>query len=209
MKFYDCAPAPTPRRVRVFLAEKKLSLPTVQVDLANGEQLGEPFRQLNPFGTVPVLELDDGATITEVLAICQYLEDVHPEPPLLGRAALERARVLMWNLRIEQHGLAAVAESFRNFSRGLANRALTGTLDFEQIPALVTRGRKRVEHFMGELDTHFQDSEYVVGDYYSIADISAMVAIDFAGRIKLPIPEEAAALRRWHASVSLRPSAGA
>ena len=152
MKFYDCSTAPSPRRVRIFIAEKGLAIPTVQVDLRNGEHLTESFRILNPWCTVPVLELDDGTAISEAVAVCRYLEDAHPEPPLMGVDARDRAMVAMWEHRFEIDGFLAVTEAFRNQARGLAGRALTGPGSVEQIPELVTRGRARVERFFAALD---------------------------------------------------------
>ena len=209
MKFYDCKPAPSPRRVRIFLAEKGEQIPVEEVDLRGGGQLDDEFRERNPDCTVPALELDDGTVISESFAICQYLESVFPEPPLLGRDAAERARATMWNARIEFQGLSAIAEAFRNHAAGFRNRALTGPDDYEQIPALVPRGRQRTEAFMRRMNEHFAGNEYVLGDYFSIADITAMVAIDFSAWIKLPVPAELTALRRWHDSVGARPSARA
>ena len=180
MKFYDCKTAPSPRRVRIFIAEKGVEVPTVQVDLAGGEQLGAAFKKINQDCTVPVLELDDGTHLTEVFAICHYLEENFPEPALLGGSATERALVVMWNTKIESNGLAALAETFRNRAKGMQGRALTGPDDYEQIPELVDRGRRRFELFMGKLDRQLQGTEYIVGDIFTLADISALVACDFA-----------------------------
>ncbi|MBT8089172.1 MAG: glutathione S-transferase [Gammaproteobacteria bacterium] len=209
MKFYDCRTAPSPRRVRVFLAEKGIDLETVQVDLGSGEQFSDAFRKINPDCVVPVLELDSGRCISEVLAICSYLEEVHPEPALLGNTAEERAVVLMWNAKVEQQGLLAMAEAFRNSSKALTNNALPGPDSYVQIPELAERGRTRVAKFMRNLDRHLADSQYVAGDFFSVADISAMVTIDFAAWIKIPVPDDAPNLARWYAQVSKRPSATA
>lgn len=209
MKFYDCQTAPSPRRVRVFVLEKGIEVETVEVDLANGEQLGVEFRKINPDCTVPVLELDDGTRLTEVFAICQYLEDLYPEPVLMGENASNRALITMWNAKIEQQGLWALAESLRNRVKGMKGRALTGPHDFEQIPELAVRGRQRFEVFMARMDRHLRDSEYVVGEVFTIADISLFVSIDFAARLKISIQEEMAGLGRWYDLVSVRPSAGA
>src|SRR6056297_3910811 len=205
MKFYDCQSAPSPRRVRIFLAEKGVELASVQVDLGAGEHLGETFRSLNPDCTVPVLELDDGTALTESFAICQYLESVYPDPPLMGRDDRERALVTQWNAKVESQGLAAVAEAFRNRSRGFTGRALTGPEGFGQIPELVERGRRRAELFLARLDAELAEREFVAGDVFTVADITALVTVDFAGRIKLPLPEGADNLRRWHEAVSARP----
>lgn len=209
MKFYDCATAPSPRRVRIFAAEKGIQLDTVQIDLGCGEQLGEDFRAINPDCVVPALQLDDGTCVTEVFAICQYLEDLHPEPALLGSSAIERAKITMWNAKIEQQGLWAMAEAFRNAAKGLQGRAIPGPDDYEQIPALAERGRARAARFLQRLDEHLAGHEFVAGDSYSIADISAMVVVDFADWIKIQPADDALDLRRWHGAVSSRPSAKA
>ena len=209
MKLFDCAPAPSPRRVRIFIAEKGVEIPVEQVDLTAGEQFAEAFRARNPWCTVPVLETDDGTSISEVNAICEYLEEKFPEPPLIGHTAEQRAATRMWNARVEQQGLAAVAESFRNKAKGFRNRAVTGALDVEQIPELVPRGRRRMEHFFTELEARLAQSRYIAGDAYSMADITGLVAVEFAGWIKLPLPADATALQRWYKEVAGRPSASA
>lgn len=209
MKFYDCQPAPSPRRVRIFLAEKAIELPVVQVDLGAGEHRGEAYRAINPDCTVPALQLDDGTVLTESFAICQYLESVYPDPPLMGRDGRERALVTMWNAKVEAEGLAALAEAFRNRSKGFVDRALTGIENFAQIPELVPRGRRRAELFLEKLERVLTEHEYLVGDAYTVADITALVAVDFAKWIKLEIPETAGNLRRWYETVSARPSAKA
>jgi glutathione S-transferase len=209
MKFFDCRTAPSPRRVRIFLAEKGVDLETVEIDLASGEQFSEEFRAVNPDCVVPALELDDGTCLSEVIAICQYLEDEYPEPPLLGRSPLERARISMWNVKVEQQGLLAVADAFRNKVSGLKGKAVTGPEGYEQIPELAERGRKRVLQFFRRLDGQLADNRYVAGDAFSVADISAMVAVDFARWSKIDVPENAANLRRWYAEVAGRPSAKA
>ena len=209
MKFYDCTTAPSPRRVRIFAAEKGMELETVQVDLANGEQFGAEFRQINPDCVVPVLELDDGTRLTEVVAICQCLEGLQAEPALFGTTLTERALVTMWNIKMEQQGFLAAQEAFRNAAKGLRQHAITGPTPFTQIPELAERGRERIQLFFSRLDCQLADNAFVAGDNYSIADISAMVIVDFVGWIKIRIPEEATHLARWYASVSNRPSAAA
>ena len=209
MKLYDYAPAPNPRRVRIFLAEKGIAVPTMQVDLRANEQFSEAFRAVNPDCTVPVLELEDGMRIADVLAICVYFEASQPEPPLMGVGGLERANVTLWQRCAEREGFLSVAESFRNSTPGFKGRALPGADDYEQIPALVERGRARVAKFFAVLDASLADREFVAGDCYSIADITALVAVDFAGWIKLRVPEECRHLRRWYDAVSSRPSAKA
>lgn len=193
----------------MFLAEKGLEIETVQVDLGSGEQFSDAFRRLNPECVVPVLELDDGVSLSEVVAICQYLESLHPEPPLMGQTDLERAQVLMWNAKVEQLGLWAMADAFRNAAKGLAGHAVPGAESFEQIPELAERGRRRVVQFFKRLDDQLADHRYVAGDSFSIADIAALVVVDFAAWIKLAVPDDVANLKRWYAEVSARPSAAA
>lgn len=209
MKFYDCHTAPSPRRVRIFIAEKGLDIPTVQVDLRKGEHLTETFRVLNPWCTVPVLELDDGTAISEAVAVCRYLEEAHPEPPLMGVDARDRAVVAMWEHRFEIDGFLAVTEAFRNQARGLAGRALTGPDGAEQIPELAQRGRRRVERFFAVLDEQLAHHPFVAGERYTIADITAQVAVDFAGWIKMSLPPECRHATDWYRRVSQRPSAAA
>ncbi len=209
MIFYDCKTAPSPRRVRIFAAEKGIELDTVQVDLANGEQFSSEFRKINPDCMVPVLVLEDDTRLTEVIAICQYLEELQPEPTLFGHTATERAMATMWNMKIEQQGYLATAEAFRNSTKGLTKHALPGPDSFEQIPALAQRGRERVQLFFEKLDNRLADNAHIAGEDFSIADISALVVVDFAAWIKIRIPDDTANLRRWYASVSVRPSASA
>lgn len=207
MKFYDCRTAPSPRRVRIFIAEKGIDIETVQVDLGSGEQFSNAFRALNPDCVVPVLQLDDGSCLSEVAAICQYLEALYPDPPLLGASAEERARVTMWNGKIEQQGLLSMADAFRNSAKGLKGRAVTGSRSYEQIPELAERGRQRVQQFFGRLDTQLADSPFVAGANFSMADITALVLVDFAAWIKIAVPDETKNLARWYGDVSARPGA--
>lgn len=209
MKFYDCKTAPSPRRVRIFLAEKGIELETVQVDLGSGEQFSAAFRKINPDCVVPVLELDNGHYLSEVVAICHYLEELYPEPTLFGRTPEERATVLMWNAKVEQLGLWAVADAFRNSVKALTNNAVPGPDNYLQIPELAERGRKRVGQFFKRLDGQLADNDHVAGDLYSVADIAALAAVDFASWIKIKMPEDAANLARWYEQVSRRPSASA
>lgn len=207
MKFYDCRTAPSPRRVRIFIAEKGIDIETVQVDLGSGEQFSDAFRELNPDCVVPVLQLDDGSCLSEVTAICQYLEERYPNPPLLGSTAEERARVTMWNAKIEQQGLLSMADAFRNTAKGLRGRAVTGSKSYEQIPELAERGRQRVEQFFGRLDAQLAGSPFVAGAGFSMADITALVLVDFAAWTKIAVPDEANNLARWYSDVSARPGA--
>jgi glutathione S-transferase len=209
MKLYDFAPAPNPRRVRIFLAEKGIALTTVQVNLRANEQFSPSFRAVNADCTVPVLELDDGARIADVLAICIYFETSQPEPPLMGDGAWDQANVAVWQRRVERDGFLAVVEAFRNSTPGFKGRALPGPDDYEQIPALAERGRARLGKFFAMMNECLADREFVAGQRYSIADITALVTVDFAGWIKLRIPDDCSHLRRWYDAVSARPSAKA
>jgi glutathione S-transferase len=209
MKLYDCAMAPNPRRVRIFLAEKGITLPTVQVDLRANEQFSPAFRAVNADCTVPVLELDDGKRIADVLAICIYFEALQPAPPLMGVGAQDRADVASWQRRVEREGFLAVVEAFRNSTPGFKGRALPGPDDYEQIPALAERGRARVGKFFRMMNASLADREFVAGKQYSVADITALVTVDFARWIKLRIPDDCNHLCRWYDAVSARPSAKA
>jgi glutathione S-transferase len=209
MKFYDCATAPSPQRVRIFLAEKGLAVPTVQVDLRHGEQFTPAFRAVNPDCTVPVLVLDDGTAIADAIGICVYFEAIKPKPALMGETPAEKAIVTSWQRIAERDGFYAVMEAFRNSTPGLKGRGLPGPGDFQQIPELAERGRARVQHFFREMDGRLADHEFVAGARYTVADISAQVTVGFAERARLPVPEECHHLRRWHVQVSARPSAKA
>lgn len=193
----------------MFLDEKGVNIPLVQVNLRDGEQLGDAFRSINPECTVPVLELDDGTRISEVFAICQYLESEYPEPPLMGRDAIERAMVSMWNTKIEQNGIAAVGEVLRNSAKGMRDRALPGPTNLKQIPELVERGTIRVKAFLERLDGQLDGKAFITGDEFTLADITAFITTDFAARLKIPIAESQENLRRWFESVSQRPSTAA
>ena len=203
---YDCATAPSPRRARILLAEKGIAHATVQVDLRHGEQLGEAFRRINPQCTVPALQTDEGAVLTDNAAITAYLEALHPEPALLGRTPLEKAEVASWNWRIEFEGFLAIAEALRNGSPAMANRALPGPKDYAQIPELAQRGLARAQDFFGALDARLQGREFIAGDRFSVADITAVVAVDFARVVKLKPGEQHPHLQRWRAAMALRPS---
>lgn len=203
---YDCATAPSPRRARIFLAEKGVPHDTVQVNLREREQLGEAFRAVNPLCTVPALRTPEGAVLTDNTGIAAYLEAAFPEPPLLGRTPLEKAEVASWNWRIEFDGLMAVAEALRNSSPAMVNRALPGPVDYPQIPELAQRGAARVQHFFTVLDTRLAGREFIATEGFSLADITAVVVVDFARAVKLRPGEEHPHLLRWRAAMALRPS---
>ncbi|KJK23218.1 glutathione S-transferase [Burkholderiaceae bacterium 16] len=210
IRLHHTASSPNSRRVRIFLAEKGLSIPLVPVDLSKGEQHSEPYRAINPRRVVPTLVLEDGTAIGEVPAICRYIEEIHPKSPLLGDTAKEKALVAMWDRRAELEGFAAVMEAIRNAAPGLKSRAIAGPHDYEQIPELAERSKLRVENFFADLDARLEQVPFVAGDRFSAADITAMVAVDFAATaVGFLLPEERASLRRWYDVVSKRPSASA
>jgi len=210
MKLFDYKRAPNPRRVRIFIAEKGLDIAIEQIDLGVGGQFAEDFRRRNPFMTVPVLELDDGRCIAESVAICRYLELLHPEPALFGRTPLEQAEVEMWSRRAELYGLAPAADVIRNALPFFADHALPGSAGgVPQLPALVERGEAALQRFFRAMDRRLAESEFLAGDRYTVADITAQVTVDFAGWRKITIPESCPDFRRWHRQVSARPSAGA
>lgn len=203
---YDCATAPSPRRARVLLAEKGVAHDTVQVDLKTGEQMGDAYRQINPHCTVPALRTGDGLLLTDNAAIAAWLEASFPEPPLLGTTPAEKAEVASWNWRIEFEGLQAIAEALRNGSPAMVNRALPGPVDYAQIPALAERGRARVQLFFANLNERLAGREFIATDRFSIADINAVVAVDFARVVKVKPGDEHPHLQRWRAAMGQRPS---
>lgn len=203
---YDCATAPSPRRARILLAEKGIAHETVPVDLCAGEQLGEAFRRLNPQCTVPVLVTDDGLTLTDNPSIAAWAEARFPDPPLFGTTPAEKAEVAIWQWRVEFDGLFAVAEAMRNSSPGMVGRALPGPVDYPQIPELAQRGLQRLQHFLQVLDARLADRPFVAGERFSIADITAVVAVDFARVVKVRPGEAHPHLLRWRAAMDERPS---
>jgi glutathione S-transferase len=210
MKLYQSDASPNSRRVRIFLAEKGISMPIVPVDLGAKEQFSDGYTAINPRRVVPTLVLEDGTAIGEVPAILRYIEEIHPEPPLLGVTAKTKAEVAMWERRAEMEGFASVMEAVRNAVPRLQNRAIAGPHDYEQIPALVDRSRKRVGNFYADFNARLAEVPFVAGDEFSVADITAIVTVDFATTAAaLPVPEPHAALKRWYDSVSTRASMAA
>ena len=203
---YDCATAPSPRRARILLAEKGVAHATVQIDLRTNEQLGDAYRRVNPQCTVPALRTDEGPLLTDNAAIAAWLEARFPDPALQGTTPAEKAEVASWNWRIEFDGLLAIAEALRNGSPAMANRALPGPVDYAQIPALAERGRARVQQFFEVLDAHLATREFIATDRFSIADITAVVAVDFARVVRIKPGAAHPHLQRWRAAMGLRPS---
>ena len=203
---YDCATAPSPRRARILLAEKGIAHETVQVDLVRGEQLGAAYREINPQCTVPALRTEEDGLLTDNAAIAAWLEARYPEPPLLGRTPAEKAEIASWNWRVEFEGLLAIAETLRNGSPAMADRALPGPVNYAQIPELAQRGLARVQHFFETLNERLAGREFIATDRFSIADITAVVAVDFARVVRVKPGEQHPELMRWRAAMAQRPS---
>ena len=206
--FYDFQRAPSPRRARIVLAEKGIACDVRQVDLGSGEQLSDAYRAINPACTVPALVLDDGTVLTDNAGIAAWAEAVQPDLPLLGTTAIDKAAVASWNSKIEGECFMAIAEVLRNTSKGMVDRALPGLNDFAQIPELAERGRARLLQFLDRFEAHMQGRDWVAADTFSLADISAGVALDFAGWVKVDVNESRPAIAAWRARLAQRPSFG-
>ena len=207
MLFYDCSTAPSPRRARMFLAEKGIGVETIEVSIAKGEQLAPDFLAVNPRATLPVLVTDAGTALTENIAIAAYLEEMFPDPPLMGRGAEEKAAVAMWNAIAEQQGGAPIAEALRNANPAMKGRAIPGTRNFDQIPELARRGQERVALFFELLEARLQENPFLATDHLTLADITTFVFVDFARVIRTTIPEGNTATRVWFDNIKSRPSA--
>jgi glutathione S-transferase len=210
LRLHDAVWAPNPRRVRMYLAEKCIEIERRMVDLANGENLREPFLSLNPRGTVPVLQLDGGECIADSVAICRYLEALYPDPPLFGRDPLEIARIEYWTRKVEAEAYAGVVYAFRNRNKHMTDRALSGHWPaVPQLPELVMRGQNMWGWFLETLDDHLTDREWIATEDYSFADLTALMTTDFAKATRLSNGELPPAVAAWHARASARPSASA
>jgi glutathione S-transferase len=203
---YDCATAPSPRRARILLAEKGVAFETVQVDLRSGEQLGDAYRKVNPQCTVPALRTDDGVLLTDNAAITAWLEARFPQPPLLGSTPQEKAEIASWNWRVEFEGLLAIAEALRNSAPAMVNRALPGPVDYAQIPELAQRGLSRVQQFFVTLNDRLAGRDFIATDRFSIVDITAVVALDFARVVKVKPGDQHPHLVRWRTALAQRPA---
>ena len=203
MKLIETAPAPNPRRVRIFLAEKGIDIPTEQIDLAALDQKKPEFQELNPMRRVPVLVFDDGSVLCESVAICRYFEETQPEPPLMGRDARDRANVEMWQRRMELEFLFPVMHTFRHTHPHMAK------LEVPQVSEWAEANRPRVLRMLEFLDGELADRPYIAGEDFTIADITAMVAADFMKPAKIERPESLTNLARWYGEVKARPSASA
>jgi glutathione S-transferase len=203
MKLYDGGRAPNPRRVKVFLAEKGLTVPMEQVDLGKMAHRSAAYTAINPLQRVPALELDDGTILTESIAICRYFEALHPEPRLFGQGAKDEAMVEMWQRRVEFHLLVPISQVFRHAHPAMKE------MEVPQVPAWAESNKPRVTEFLEILDHELKERRFVAGDRYTVADITGLVCIDFMKPAKLAVPESLSNLKRWHAEVSARPSAKA
>ena len=203
MKLYDGGRAPNPRRVRVFLAEKGISVPIESIDIGKLQQKSEAYAAINPLQRVPSLVLDDGTVITESVAICRYFEALQPEPALFGRNGREAALIEMWNRRLELHLLLPVSHVFRHLHPAMKE------MEVPQVPQWGEVNKPRIEEFLGILDRELAGRAFAAGDAYSIADITGMIAVDFLKPAKLAVPDAFANVRRWHSTVAARPSASA
>jgi glutathione S-transferase len=203
MKLYDFGRAPNPRRVRIYLAEKGIRVPTEQVDLATMAHKSVSFTAINPLQRVPVLVLDDGTVIAESIAICRYFEAAHPQPPMFGTNGLQQAQVEMWNRRAEQNLLLPVAQAFRHLHPAMA------TMEVPQVAAWGEVNKTRVAEFLPILDRQLGGQPFVAGVRYSVADITVLVAIDFMKPARVAMPSDHANIARWHAEMAARPSAKA
>ena len=203
MKLYDGGRAPNPRRVKVFLAEKGITVPIEQVDLGKLAHKSPAYTAINPLQRVPALELDDGTVISESIAICRYFEQLHPEPPLFGANAKDMAVVEMWERRLEFHLLGPVSHVFRNSHPAMKD------MEVPQVQAWADANKPRVMDFLALLDRELKTRRYIAGDRYTVADITGMISVDFMKPAKLAVPETLIHLKRWHGEVSARPSAKA
>jgi glutathione S-transferase len=200
MKLYDTARAPNPRRVRIFLAEKGLEVPTEQIDLNKSEQKGDGFRAVNPLQRTPVLILDDGTALAESVAICRYFEELKPDPPLFGDGMLGRALVEMWQRRIEFHLFLPVLTAFRHSHPAMRE------MEQPQIPDLAETSKAKATEFLHYLDGELIGRAFVAGDGFSIADITALVAVDFLKPARIDMPADVPHLGEWYKRISARPT---
>jgi len=203
MKLYDGGRAPNPRRVRIFLAEKGIAVPTEQIDLGALQHKSDAYRAINPVQRVPALELDDGTVIGESIAICRYFEALQPEPPLFGRDPKERAVVEMWERRVEFHFLTPVSNVFRHLHPAMSQMEVPQVADYGEA------SKPKVFEFLEILDRELAGRPFIAGDRFSVADITALVTVDFMKPVKLALPEHLRQVRRWYGDVSARPSAKA
>ncbi len=203
MHIIETHAAPSPRRVNIFLAEKGISVPREEINMMTDDLKSGDFAKLNPWHRVPVLVLDDGRAISETVAICRYFEEIQPDPPLFGVGPVGKAEVEMWNRRIELGLHSAVFSAFRHLHPKMAH------LEVPQVPEWGEANKQKMPAELKRLDERLSESRFIAGDNYSIADITALVAIDFMKPARLGTPDAFSNVVRWHAEVSARPSAKA
>ena len=207
MKLYDFELATNAQRVRVFLAEKGLEVPTEQLNVRDDDQFVEPFTSMNPFHCVPFLELDDGTVIAESMSICRYLEELHPEPPLFGRTAEERAVIDMWLRRFELDAFIPMLHAVRNHVPMFAGRVVPGTrTDLPQLPVMVTRGKEMMEVFLARVEPHMAQNEFIAGPDFTIADITGFFTVRMTNALEMDLTTSYPAVTAWFAKVSQRPA---
>ena len=202
MKIYDTKTAPSPRRVRIFLAEKNIPIEYVQIDLQKGENISPEMRAKNPVGKIPILELDDGTCISEGASICLYFEELYPDINLLGRDALEKATIDMWHRQVELYFFGLVGMCFQH-TTGYFKDRMTPVKEYGEVAG------ENAKRFLNVLEKRLAESEFIAADRFTIADITALIAIDFARVVNIKISEEQTNLKRWYNAVSSRPSAKA
>lgn len=203
MKIIEDARAPNPRRVRIFLAEKGIDITYEQIDITEFEHKSPEFAGLNPLQRVPVLILDDGDPISESMAICRYFEELQPEPQLMGTDAEDKARTEMWQRRMELSLLAPVAQTFRHLHPAMKE------MEKPQVAEWGEANRPHVLTMLSLLNEELANRPFIAGRAYSVADITALVAVDFMKPAKIERPEDLTNLARWYGEVSSRPSASA
>jgi len=204
--FYDCSTAPSPRRARIILAEKKVPHDVVNIDLSKAEQMGKAYRAINPACTVPALKLEDGHILTDNAGIAAYLEAVYPEPPLFGVTDMEKSEIASWNSRLEMEGLMPMANALRNANPHMKDRALPGPHNFAQIPDLAARGMERLDIFYDTLEARLEGRHYIATDRFSVCDITAIVMIDFCKVIRKQPGEHHTNIAAWRAHINERDS---
>jgi glutathione S-transferase len=210
MLLYDMVKAPNPRRVRIFLAEKGVEILRVEIDVQAGANLAPDYLAVNPRGVVPTLVLDDGRRLDESIAICRYLEALHPAPDLFGRDPYEQGEIEQWQRRMEFEGMFNIASVFRNVTEAYAGRGMPGALPpTPQIPALAERGMLLARHWLDTLERHLEGREWLAAGRFSVADITAFVALDFAKWVGLRAGEAHPNVAAYHARVKARPSSSA
>lgn len=202
MKLYDLKAGLNTRRVRIFLSEKGIAIPTVEIDMMSGENKAETFLAKNPMGTMPVLEFDDGTYLAESIAICRYFEELYPDPPLFGRGTLERARIEMWNRRMELEIQRPLQDVFINTAPMWKTRR-------QQVPEYGRVMQAHVLERMAWLNRELATRRYIAGDDYTVADITAQCAFLLGKHTGTPIPEDMTDLLRWYGEVTSRPTARA